>query len=880
MGIAPMRGAHHGARSAACTANCPTNSQLYYQDGSISRTLGVIWGRPRVYIVYWGSQWGTQGTNAEGDYTFSGDQSSEVQGEGGMAPYQQDLFRGLGTGGETWSGVMTQYCAGLPAGSTSCPAGNQYHVGYPTGGALAGVWYDNSAPAPTNSNGNDIANEAIRAAEHFGNDNAGHNLNNQYIITSPPGIDPAGVFAKGDCAWHSSTVNLPWSVSSYDDRLSYTNMPYILDKTNCTDGATSTPEYIDGVSIFGGHEYAESLTDAYDLAGWCGSGGCSTDENGDKCMWGANGAQYQQLMLSTGTFKMEQTWGNDGNGGKGGCEFTHPVVTNPGGSGGTLSVSSDQSWNDLFQRYGDTSGGWSGGDGAQSVQLPAGDTAWFFGDTYLGGISPDGTHGPLSTGVAHNTSVLYSPISGTLGAVSAAPPGGNGYQWNQDYTWVGPPSGYPATRYELINGDQVFDNGTLYKFYQLADRNINPGGFQYKLVGTVMESFSVNGDTLTPGAGTPIGVQDSSGSNPVIWGTAVLTPGDGYIYIYGTEPYNANPPSGSAYPLYVARVPVGSLSNTAAWQYYAAAPGCNPPASAWSSNAGAATALMPGGTSAGFSVTNVNGTYVLLTNDSTGTYNNAVAYYASCPTGFSASSPKHQVYAPSVPAGYLTYEYRVVPQFSNGSNLLVSYSQDTTRVDASCMGENYYDSSIYRPRFLDVTLPGITASGGPVTHPPDNAPPGYTAPVVSPDPMYKPTDSYPGTSTPASQFCAPGATPTNSPALTVTGNSNDVIGLSWSLQPTAMWMYSVVYCDVSYYGTACPSNLAGPQGNNLTNSIPACSNQAAPNTHCGFNLSFGNTTSTLTSLIPGDTYEIQIETTLAVEGGQYVGSNAVTQTAT
>jgi hypothetical protein len=551
-------------------------------------------------------------------------------------------------------------------------------------------------------------------------------------------------------------------------------------------------------------------------------------------------------------------------------------------AGGTASVNIDKPWSNLFQSYGDTNGGWSGGDGAQSVKLPDGNTAWFFGDTYLGDISPDGTHGPLSTGIAHNTSVVYNASTGSLGPVNAQPPGNEGYFFLEDYTWVPPPSGYPSSQYEIINGDQVIDNGTLYKIYQLADRGIHPDGFQYKLVGNVLESFSINGDTLTPTGGVPIGVQDSSGSNPIIWGTAVLTPGDGYIYIYGTQPYNANAPSASAYPLYVARVPVGDLSVGAAdWQYYAAAAACSPPASAWSSNPSAASQLMPGGTSSGFSVTNVNGVDVLLTNDSTGTSNNAVAYYANCPTGFSAASPKYQIYAPSVPNGYLTYEYRIMPQFSNGANVVVSYSTDTERVDASCMGENYYDSSIYRPRFLDVTLPGIGTYGGGVTDPPNNPPPTYTAPAVSPDAMYAPTDPYPYTSLSAQQFCVPGQTPVKSPSLTVTGNSGGVMDLSWSLQPSAMWMYSVVYCNETYWaaqGTACPSNLVGPPGNDLTQAIPACSNQVASNPNCGFNLIFGNTSSTLTDLDAGDLYEVQVETTLAVEGGMYVGSNVVTET--
>ena len=46
-------------------------------------------------------------------------------------------------------GTMTQYCDGstVAAGATSCPSGAP-HVGYPSGGAFAGVWYDNSAAEP------------------------------------------------------------------------------------------------------------------------------------------------------------------------------------------------------------------------------------------------------------------------------------------------------------------------------------------------------------------------------------------------------------------------------------------------------------------------------------------------------------------------------------------------------------------------------------------------------------------------------------------------------------------------------------------------------------------------------------------------------------
>src|ERR1700737_4353758 len=123
--------------------------------------------RPRGEFVpvFYGSQWGPQGTDANGNVTLSGDPSGE-------APYLQQLMKGLGTGGELWSGVMTQYCDGVAVGAQSCPAGNTQHVAYPTGGALAGVWVDESTASPGSATGHQLGVEAVNAAGHFGNTTA------------------------------------------------------------------------------------------------------------------------------------------------------------------------------------------------------------------------------------------------------------------------------------------------------------------------------------------------------------------------------------------------------------------------------------------------------------------------------------------------------------------------------------------------------------------------------------------------------------------------------------------------------------------------------------------------------------------------------------
>ena len=110
----------------------------------------------------------------------------------------QKMFKGLGTGGELWSGVMTQYCEGVARGTQICPAGT--HVGYPTGGALAGVWYDNAGGSPTSAHRHRARAEAVAAASHFGNTTAGrqphravrHPLPDRYHTRTASTRRPAG----------------------------------------------------------------------------------------------------------------------------------------------------------------------------------------------------------------------------------------------------------------------------------------------------------------------------------------------------------------------------------------------------------------------------------------------------------------------------------------------------------------------------------------------------------------------------------------------------------------------------------------------------------------------------------------------------------------
>jgi hypothetical protein len=281
--------------------------------------IGVTTGSEKVYVVFYGTQWGTQGTDGNGYSTFTGDPK-------GMAPRLQAMYKGFGTNGELWSGVMTQYCEGLSSGATTCAGLGKPRVAYPAAGtALAGVWYDNSAASPGTATAFQLGTEAVHAALHFGNTSAAANRNAQYIIVSPTGTHPDGFGPTGQfCAWHDYNGDPYVGVTSPYGDIAFTNAPYVTDLgTSCGQnyvnaGSAGT---LDGVTIVMGHEYSETITDQNPAGGWTDSSGA---ENADKCAWkgvgGTGGAQ--NIAFSTGSFAMQATWSNLNSS----CQITHVIV--------------------------------------------------------------------------------------------------------------------------------------------------------------------------------------------------------------------------------------------------------------------------------------------------------------------------------------------------------------------------------------------------------------------------------------------------------------------------------------------------------------------------------------------------------------------------
>ena len=395
-----------GATEPAIAAAATGPETLSFGGGVDS--IGVTSGAPKVYLVFWGTQWGTEGTNSNGYATFTGDPRN-------AAPYIQAWIKGLGTNGELWSGVMTQYCDGsqVAVGATSCPSGAP-HVGYPSG-ALAGIWYDNSAASPSQASGKQLAAEAVKAAGHFGNTTQASNRYAQYVILSPTGTHPDGFNTPGGgfCAWHDYNGDTTLSgggaaPSPYGD-IAFTNMPYVAD-LGASCGANFVSNSLDGYSIVGGHEYAETLTDQNPAGGWVNNTGSSFtgQENGDECAWISSGQGAAALVaFSTGSFAMQSTWSNDTNR----CDISHPIVSGSGsGSGGTPTANFTYSASGLTVSFTDTSTD-SGGT--------IGSHAWTFGD---GGTSSatNPTHTYAAGGTYSVTETVTDSGNGSTSSKTSA----------------------------------------------------------------------------------------------------------------------------------------------------------------------------------------------------------------------------------------------------------------------------------------------------------------------------------------------------------------------------------------------------------------------------------------------------------------------------
>jgi hypothetical protein len=233
--IFPTREAVEANRATGGQRTTMAVSNLTYHGGPIQTN-------PKIYVVFWGSSW-----------NGSGDPNGEKARVNAWFPV---------IGGSGWNNSTTQYTQS-----------NGAHVGNQTG-SFVGSYVDTTSSPPSIPTQSQIANEAAKAAAHYGD----YSVNASYVVALPHGIKPSG-FGTQFCAWHSSAT------ISGKGTIAYTEDPYLTDvggscgQNSVNAGSAGT---LDGISIVYGHEQAETETDPQPNTGWLDS---SLAENGDKCAW-------------------------------------------------------------------------------------------------------------------------------------------------------------------------------------------------------------------------------------------------------------------------------------------------------------------------------------------------------------------------------------------------------------------------------------------------------------------------------------------------------------------------------------------------------------------------------------------------------------------
>jgi serine protease len=238
---------------------------------------GAVQTSPRIYLVFWGSSWTTNGDPY------------------GVANTLHYMYSGLS--GSSWANVLTQYTSNY--GRFLNGAG-QYRG-----------WLRDTTPVPLRPTQADLVNAVARAAARV-ND---YNYNAQYVIATPWGVVDQSSLAHSWCAFHNWTnLGSSW--------VTYTSLPYTpymdtIMPTGCggrrVNGANGI---LDGVTINAGHEYAETVNDP-GLNAYLDSDGA---ENGDKCSW----LNLANRTLANGyVFPMQPTWSNSWRNLYGdGCRFS------------------------------------------------------------------------------------------------------------------------------------------------------------------------------------------------------------------------------------------------------------------------------------------------------------------------------------------------------------------------------------------------------------------------------------------------------------------------------------------------------------------------------------------------------------------------------
>lgn len=336
----------------------------------------------------------------------------------------------------------------------------------------------------------------------------------------------------------------------------------------------------------------------------------------------------------------------------------------------TATASINQELTDRFRSYAETGGAWTGGDSTYSMPLGQGETGWFFSDTFLGTVNPDGSRPTDSPFV--NNSIVRENRQGELRTVTGGTP--------SEPAGIIPPE--PDGRWYWIGDPASGPRGTV-QVPLLQFERTGTGSFDFRW--TANRLATLDGDTLQ--LDSIIDLPSETGIN---WGSWTLQEGN-TTYIYGI----ADP--GGVRSAYVARTR-GQAALAGDWTFW--------DGTGWSDAEADAVPVVPYVANE-FSVARFRDGYLLVTQDTSELFSTRIVARTSCSPLGPFTEPVELYRTPETGAAgsygdpdVFTYNAHEHPNLRQGGRILVTYNVNTF----DNVGDVYDDATIYRPRFLDVTL--------------------------------------------------------------------------------------------------------------------------------------------------------------------------------
>jgi hypothetical protein len=355
-------------------------------------------------------------------------------------------------------------------------------------------------------------------------------------------------------------------------------------------------------------------------------------------------------------------------------------------------VVSAPEWEAVFTR----TQGWTGADGAATVALPDGRVLWLFGDTFVGPVY-EGRH-------ADGTVMVNNTIA--MSAVGSEPPRSISFYWggwpNKPIAWA-----VPSQRHEwfwptggglVAPGPNGRDRLVLF-MSRIARIDNSQSVWNFRARGStalVIDNPEDDAEEWKPSQTTLTTLPEAKGSRLIMWGCgAVCLPRTAQVLVLGIDETNVMDKR-----LVMARAPTASVERFEKWEFRATA--------GWSRQESDASAVADGLSSeVSLHRMDLNGRDCLVLVYSEALLGSGImARTCTFPDGaWSAAAKLYDCPEPAQDRRLMAYSAKAHPELSGPSELLISYSVNSTDfADVLAHAEKY------RPRFVRVPIRMLPAA--------------------------------------------------------------------------------------------------------------------------------------------------------------------------